>query len=76
MDDCIFCQILAGSIPAHFVYQDDRVVAFLSLEQPNPYKVLVIPRALFRHERCPFRPVFAAENPVASPSAVSARQES
>ena len=44
MDDCVFCQILAGSIPAHFVYEDDTVVAFLSLEQPNPYKVLVVPR--------------------------------
>jgi histidine triad (HIT) family protein len=44
MDNCIFCKILAGSIPAHFVYEDDHVVAFLSLEQPNPYKVLVIPR--------------------------------
>ena len=45
MDDCIFCRIVAGEAPAHFVYEDDLVVAFLSLEQPNPYKVLVIPRA-------------------------------
>jgi len=44
MNDCIFCAILAGDIPAHFVYEDDFVVAFLSLEQPNPYKVLVVPR--------------------------------
>jgi histidine triad (HIT) family protein len=44
MDNCIFCKILEGSIPAHFVYEDDLVVALLSLEQPNPYKVLVIPR--------------------------------
>ena len=45
MKDCIFCRILTGDAPAHFVYEDDLVVAFLSLEQPNPYKVLVIPRA-------------------------------
>ena len=44
MDDCIFCKILAGDLPAHFVYKDEMVVAFLSLEQPNPHKVLVIPR--------------------------------
>ena len=44
MDNCIFCKILAGSIHAHIVYEDDLVVALLSLEQPNPYKVLVIPR--------------------------------
>jgi histidine triad (HIT) family protein len=45
MAACIFCQIVSGEAPAHFVYEDDLVVAFLSLEQPNPYKVLVIPRA-------------------------------
>lgn len=44
MDDCIFCRIVSGTAPAHFVYKDDLVVGFLSLEQPNPYKVLVIPR--------------------------------
>lgn len=44
MDDCVFCRILSGDLPAHFVYQDELVAAFLSLEQPNPYKVLVVPR--------------------------------
>lgn len=45
MNNCIFCSIPSGDISAHVVYEDDRVVAFLSREQPNPYKVLVIPRA-------------------------------
>ncbi len=45
MDDCVFCKILKGELPAHFVYEDDLVTAFLSLEQANPYKVLVVPRA-------------------------------
>lgn len=44
MNDCVFCKILAGDIPAHFVYNDGHVVAFLSLEQPNPYEVLALPR--------------------------------
>ena len=44
MGDCVFCRILSGELPAHFVYEDDLVVGFLSLEQPNPYKVLVVPR--------------------------------
>ncbi|HLG62451.1 MAG TPA: HIT domain-containing protein [Ktedonosporobacter sp.] len=43
--DCIFCEIIAGRAPASFVYQGEQVVAFMSLEQPNPYKVLVVPRA-------------------------------
>ena len=45
MDECVFCRILKGELPAHFVYEDDLETAFLSLEQPNPYKVLVVPRA-------------------------------
>ena len=45
MSNCVFCNILSGDLPAHFVYEDDLVVAFMSLEQPNPYKVLVIPRS-------------------------------
>jgi histidine triad (HIT) family protein len=44
MDGCVFCRILSGELPAHFVYENDLVVAFLSLEQPNPYKVLVVSR--------------------------------
>ena len=44
MGDCVFCRILSGELPAYFVYEDDLVVGFLSREQPNPYKVLVIPR--------------------------------
>ena len=43
MGDCIFCDIAAGAAPAHIVYDDGIVFAILSLEQPNPYKVLVIP---------------------------------
>jgi histidine triad (HIT) family protein len=45
MIDCVFCKILSGELPGHYVYEDSFVVTFLSLEQPNPYKVLVVPRA-------------------------------
>ena len=41
---CIFCQIGAGRAPGSFAYEDERVFAIISLEQPTPYKVLVIPR--------------------------------
>ena len=43
--NCIFCEIIAGHLPGSFVFRGEQVVAFLSLEQPNPYKVLVAPRA-------------------------------
>lgn len=42
---CVFCDIASGLLPASFVFQDEHVLAFMSLEQPNPYKVLVVPRA-------------------------------
>ena len=42
---CIFCEISAGNLPASMVYEDEDIFALMSLEQPNPYKVLVLPRA-------------------------------
>ena len=42
--NCVFCDIVAGRLPASFVWQGKEVLAFMSLEQPSPYKVLVIPR--------------------------------
>ncbi|MCA1624217.1 MAG: HIT family protein [Acidobacteria bacterium] len=42
--DCIFCKISNGQAPASFVYEDEYVFGIMSLDQPNPYKVLVIPR--------------------------------
>jgi histidine triad (HIT) family protein len=44
MSDCIFCKILAGEIPARFVYRDDLAVAFEDLNPKAPTHILVIPR--------------------------------
>jgi histidine triad (HIT) family protein len=42
---CKFCQIIAGEIPAHFVLENDDVVAFLD-HRPLFYgHTLVLPRA-------------------------------
>ena len=43
--DCIFCQIAAGMSPASIVYADERIAAFMDINQPVPYKTLIIPRA-------------------------------
>ena len=43
--NCILCEISSGQSPASFVYEDELVFGIMSLDQPNPYKVLVIPRA-------------------------------
>ena len=39
-----FCKISNGVLPASFVYEDEKVFGIMSLDQPNPYKVLVVPR--------------------------------
>ncbi len=44
MDECIFCKIAAGEIPAEKVYEDDAVVAFRDLGPQAPTHILVIPR--------------------------------
>lgn len=45
MENCIFCKIAAGEIPANKVYEDDLVVAFHDLSPQAPVHVLVIPKA-------------------------------
>ncbi len=42
--DCIFCKIVAGEVPARWVFQDDEVVAFHDIHPVAPVHVLVIPR--------------------------------
>jgi histidine triad (HIT) family protein len=43
-DNCLFCKIAAGSIPADIVYQDDKVVAFRDINPQAPIHLLIIPR--------------------------------
>jgi histidine triad (HIT) family protein len=45
--DCVFCRIVAGEIPATIVSEGDRVVAFRDVNPQAPTHVLVIPRAHF-----------------------------
>lgn len=44
MNDCIFCKIVKGDIPANKVYEDDRVLAFKDINPQAPTHVLVIPK--------------------------------
>lgn len=39
----IFEQIIAGNIPADFVYKDDEVVAFRDIHPAAPVHVLIVP---------------------------------
>ena len=44
MNDCIFCDIVAGSVPAHRVYEDERFLAFLDTRPLSAGHTLVIPK--------------------------------
>lgn len=43
MNDCVFCKIAAGEIPAKIVYQDEITTAFKDLNPVAPVHVLIIP---------------------------------
>ena len=45
----IFSRIINGELPGRFVWRDDRVVAFLSIEPMRPGHVLVVPRDEIDH---------------------------
>ena len=42
MTDCVFCNIVAGNIPAHRVHEDDEIVAIMDVGHVNPGHTLVI----------------------------------
>lgn len=44
MDNCIFCKIVAGQIPAAKIFEDDKVLAFLDINPVNYGHVLIIPK--------------------------------
>jgi len=43
-DDCLFCRIVAGDIPAEVVASTDTAVAFRDVDPQAPLHVLVVPR--------------------------------
>ena len=47
--DCIFCRIVEGKAEASKVYEDERVLAFMTLHQIRPGEFLVIPKRHIDH---------------------------
>ena len=43
-EDCVFCKIIDGSIPAYKVYEDDETLAILDIHPTNYGHTLVIPK--------------------------------
>jgi histidine triad (HIT) family protein len=47
-EDCIFCRIIAGELPAQIVDQDEQTIAFMDINPATRGHALVVPR---RHAR-------------------------
>ena len=44
MENCLFCKIVAGDVPAEVVHVTERTVAFRDINAQAPTHVLVVPR--------------------------------
>lgn len=43
-DNCLFCKIIRGEIPADKLYEDDDILAFRDIAPQAPVHFLVIPK--------------------------------
>ena len=44
-EECLFCRIVGGELPATVVHEDERTVAFMDINPSTRGHVLVVPRA-------------------------------
>jgi len=44
MEDCVFCRIASGKIPAAKVYEDENTISFLDIMPANKGHCLVVPK--------------------------------
>jgi histidine triad (HIT) family protein len=49
MDDCPFCSIVEGSEPASVVFEDRKIMAFMTIQPTRPGECLVVPKAHIDH---------------------------
>jgi len=42
--DCLFCKIVAGTIPSKKAYEDDLVYAFSDIDPKAPVHLLIVPK--------------------------------
>ena len=45
VEDCLFCRVVRGEVPAQVVHETEGTVAFRDLAPTAPTHVLVVPRA-------------------------------
>ncbi len=44
MDNCIFCKIVAGTIPSKKVFEDDDLIVFHDINPAAPMHLLMVPK--------------------------------
>lgn len=44
MADCIFCKIVAGTIPSKKIYEDEDVIAFHDIHPIAPVHFMIVPK--------------------------------
>ncbi len=49
--ECRFCEIVSGNAKAHFVFEDDKCIAFMDAKPVNDGHVIVVPK---KHEETAF----------------------
>ena len=48
-DDCLFCKIINGDIPAVTLYENNSVIAFMDIMPVAPGHCLIVPKQHFRN---------------------------
>jgi histidine triad (HIT) family protein len=48
-ENCIFCKIINGEIPANKIYEDEKVLAFLDINPISKGHTLIIPKTHFEN---------------------------
>ncbi|RJP47759.1 MAG: histidine triad nucleotide-binding protein [Desulfobacteraceae bacterium] len=69
-ENCIFCKIANGDIPADFVAQTDRLVVFKDIKPMAPVHLLIVPR---RHIRS-INDLDEADKPLIAEMIMTARE--
>lgn len=49
MKPCIFCSIVEGSEPASVVFENEAILAFMTIQPARPGECLIIPKAHIDH---------------------------
>jgi len=44
MTECVFCNIINGTLKGEFVYNSDEIVAFKDINPQAPVHILIVPR--------------------------------